>query len=556
MNLKNVLTGFFFAMLLNLAVFATDFSGYIVNVKSDTLSNLNDMSMFSQGVLMSDISDKDVTGIIADEVDGVTEIFSDRLLLKAENEAVLNVLVTLGIVEAYEPDYIAELYGYDYSTNPSYSNQKWVYDVINADFARKAGIFGEGVRVGVVDSGVYNHSDFEGNIVEGYNFVDNNADTGDEYFHGTMAAGIIAARSNNTAIVGLAHKSKIVPLKVAKQKSFSISAAITAINKAVSEFDCDVINLSFGITDYSVNLKNAVDDAISKGAIVVAAAGNGGGSSNSSNNNYTYPAAYDEVISVANVSNVGGVMKIFNTSQVNDKIDIAAPGTSVVSLSNFGNGTITSTGTSFSAPLVSAVAALAKSINPNITQSQFASYLDRTADSSYLSETQGSNYWGKGMLNVEKLLKSVLSDTGKKIYVSPVDTDTNGRKSVYISNTQKSVITDFALVADEYSGSRLSAFKVIPQSSLNSFDSREIYVHTYGFSNKANVKVVADRIPGDINGDGEINVKDVTRLMQLRAGWTVDVVNSNLDVNGDGSITVNDATRLMQYLAGWVVAIK
>ena len=60
--------------------------------------------------------------------------------------------------------------------------------------------------------------------------------------------------------------------------------------------------------------------------------------------------------------------------------------------------------------------------------------------------------------------------------------------------------------------------------------------------------------PGDLNGDGKLNNKDVTRLMQYLAGWDVDAAVPP-DINGDGKLNNKDVTRLMQYLAGWDVEI-
>ena len=57
-------------------------------------------------------------------------------------------------------------------------------------------------------------------------------------------------------------------------------------------------------------------------------------------------------------------------------------------------------------------------------------------------------------------------------------------------------------------------------------------------------------IPGDINGDGSVNSKDLTRLMKYLAGENVTIVAVALDVNGDGSVNNKDLTRLMKYLAG------
>ena len=72
---------------------------------------------------------------------------------------------------------------------------------------------------------------------------------------------------------------------------------------------------------------------------------------------------------------------------------------------------------------------------------------------------------------------------------------------------------------------------------------------------KPGTVTVIDYIPGDINGDGVLNNKDVTRLMQYFAGWDVTVNTPALDVNNDGSHNNKDVTRLMQYLAGWDVEI-
>ncbi|MGN0443692.1 MAG: Ig-like domain-containing protein [Acutalibacteraceae bacterium] len=60
----------------------------------------------------------------------------------------------------------------------------------------------------------------------------------------------------------------------------------------------------------------------------------------------------------------------------------------------------------------------------------------------------------------------------------------------------------------------------------------------------------AEYIPGDINNDGAVNNKDLTRLMKYLSGEEVEVVENALDVNGDGNINNKDLTRLMKYLAG------
>ena len=61
--------------------------------------------------------------------------------------------------------------------------------------------------------------------------------------------------------------------------------------------------------------------------------------------------------------------------------------------------------------------------------------------------------------------------------------------------------------------------------------------------------------PGDINNDGEVDNKDLTRLFQYLSNWNVKVDEAALDVNGDGSVDNKDLTRLFQYLSNWDVKI-
>ena len=66
---------------------------------------------------------------------------------------------------------------------------------------------------------------------------------------------------------------------------------------------------------------------------------------------------------------------------------------------------------------------------------------------------------------------------------------------------------------------------------------------------------IADYIPGDINNDGVVNNKDLTRLFQYLSDWNVAVNEPALDVNGDGNVNNKDLTRLFQYLSDWNVEI-
>jgi hypothetical protein len=66
---------------------------------------------------------------------------------------------------------------------------------------------------------------------------------------------------------------------------------------------------------------------------------------------------------------------------------------------------------------------------------------------------------------------------------------------------------------------------------------------------------VVTHLPGDINGDGVVNNKDLNRLMKKLAGENVECVDAALDVNGDGVVNNKDLNRLMKKLAGEDVQI-
>ncbi|MBQ8555947.1 MAG: hypothetical protein IJ438_08750 [Clostridia bacterium] len=64
------------------------------------------------------------------------------------------------------------------------------------------------------------------------------------------------------------------------------------------------------------------------------------------------------------------------------------------------------------------------------------------------------------------------------------------------------------------------------------------------------------RIPGDVNDDGRVDMRDALALLKKLADWDVTINESNSDVNGDGAVNMRDALTLLKHLADWDVTLK
>lgn len=283
--------------------------------------------------------------------------------------------------------------------DPYYASRQWNLRMINAAYAWATGATGEGVRVGVIDSGVEStHDDLSAHVTTGYNVINNSYDTEpDGNRHGTFVSGIIAAETNNGIGIAGCSDATIVPIKAFSGSKTSLSYITRSIYVAVDDLDCEVLNLSFTIAynESSANqtaMREAVDYATSKDVICVAAAGN----QNSSQINA--PACFDNVIGVGSLTS-SGVRA--STSNYNYTVDVTAPGVDVFS-STLNNSYTTGSGTSYAAPHVAAAAAIAKSIDPYITPAEFNLVLEACSDD--LGDTGYDVEYGWGCLNIQKII--------------------------------------------------------------------------------------------------------------------------------------------------------
>lgn len=292
-----------------------------------------------------------------------------------------------GLLEWYEPD--GEIAIPDAESTPGYSPDKWDLTLINAAPAFEMGALGEGVLVGVIDSGVNPVEYLADSLLPGKNYMDGGEedDTADNYGHGTLVAALIAGRSED-GYIGAAPGARIVPLKITDGKTLTVSAVCRAIYGGIDDFDCDVLNLSLGVTSEFQSLREAIDYAAEKGVVVTAAVGNKGNSSR------IYPASYDSVIGVGAVDRDGNV---YYHSNHNDSVFLTAPGVNVKTAGKRG-GYATATGTSFSVPFASAAAAVLLGLDPLLTPEEIASILAETARD---AGSEGwDEYYGCGILDL------------------------------------------------------------------------------------------------------------------------------------------------------------
>ncbi|MBR6185534.1 MAG: ADP-ribosylglycohydrolase family protein [Clostridia bacterium] len=62
-------------------------------------------------------------------------------------------------------------------------------------------------------------------------------------------------------------------------------------------------------------------------------------------------------------------------------------------------------------------------------------------------------------------------------------------------------------------------------------------------------------IPGDVTGDGKVDIMDVIRLQKHISGWPGDVDEARCDTTGDGIVNVMDVIRLQKHISGWNVQL-
>lgn len=245
----------------------------------------------------------------------------------------------------------------DIAQEPLFSQQTYL-KTVNLPKSMEITEGSEEVIVAVLDSGVdRNHPELEGRLLPGIDFVNGDSDPSDDNGHGTHVTGILAANIDGTGIAGVTQNVKILPVKVADENGLLYhSDIIKGIDYAIKQ-GADIINMSFSGSLENEYEKIIIEEGYKRGITLIAATGNDG------LNKLTYPSSYPNVISVAATSHTASGFSPARFSNYNEMVDIAAPGTEIVTTGLNGKY-VKGEGTSFSAPIISGLAALIKSVNP------------------------------------------------------------------------------------------------------------------------------------------------------------------------------------------------
>ena len=282
------------------------------------------------------------------------------------------------------------------------------------------------VVVGVIDTGVdHTHPDLIANIWtnpaeisgdgidnDGNGFIDDMhgisaitsiGDPMDDNGHGSHVSGTIGATGNNgLGVVGVNHNVSIIGCKFLDASgSGSLSDALTCIDYFVdlknNGVNVRATNNSWGGGGFSQALSDAITSSEEANILFVAAAGNDAYDNDAQS---SYPSGYphDSVLAVASTTHTDDMSSFSQWGLTT--VDLGAPGSDILSTVP-GGGYASYSGTSMATPHVTGAAALAWSVNPELSAIEMKDLLMSSGDDN--AALSGKTASGK-RLNVKNAL--------------------------------------------------------------------------------------------------------------------------------------------------------
>ena len=390
-----------------------------------------------------------------------------RALPLQDVEAIAKRIAVNPNVEYAEPDVM--MYPLLTPNDPQFVRQWHLTDPlggINAPLAWNISTGSTNTVVAVLDTGRTVHPDLDARLLPGYDFISNpvkandgdgrDADANDagdwltstdkattefaectvrnSSWHGTLVAGVIGATTQNgNGLAGIDWAAQILPVRVLGKcgglSSDIADAMMWAAGNTIAGVPdnpspAKVINLSLGSASSCSNTyKTAIAQLLANGKIIVASAGNDNNSVDHS------PAGCPGVINVAAVARSGSKASY---SSFGGNITISAPGGDggdLITLSNTGTtvagaATIAGTsGTSFSAPVVSGVISLMLALRPDLDAAGVTRILTSSVRP-FPDSTCNTSICGAGIIDAAAALRATRDQSiGVATLVGFQDTD-------------------------------------------------------------------------------------------------------------------------------------
>lgn len=309
---------------------------------------------------------------------------------------------------------------------------KWHWTIANFPAAWDISRGSASVKVVVIDSEFdTEHPDLKTKLAVGRNFDSGTADYHtarvratdiSTSFHGSHVAGLVGAASDNAeGGPGACFDCVVIPYKIGFSGSLTNNVDekfvrdLTEALTAAGDSDGVVINMSLGTSRDHAPLRAAVNYALSKGKVVVASAGNSQLNGQGPSGVPNYPGAYDGVIAVA-ATRPDDSIAPFSTN--GDFVDVAAPGDAVLSTwdtrlddtapadkqPTHGIGYKALSGTSMASPIVAGLAALMKTVRPDLSPPEVQALLEQSADD--LGAVGKDPVFGAGRINALRALQA------------------------------------------------------------------------------------------------------------------------------------------------------
>jgi subtilisin family serine protease len=282
---------------------------------------------------------------------------------------------------------LSSLTGEEYEDTADADDVSWGINRSDANDVNALGYAGEGVTIAIIDSGIdMDNTDFAPISADSWDFVEGDNTPDDDYVyhdeindiyyygHGTVGASIIGALDNGVGLTGAAHDAELMILKVfdadgnVNYDATYGSDIIEAIYYAV-DHDADIINMSLGGYTNELNsfYRGALEYADDHGVLVVISSGNCGDGAcdiygEVISDEPLSPAVaaqeIDGVLAVGAIDINGHIADWSNPSGSSTAYGyVVAAGVQVEGYDAHGNE-VYEDGTSFSAPLVAAEAAI------------------------------------------------------------------------------------------------------------------------------------------------------------------------------------------------------